>query len=535
MLVLIHLEWLNSVGVDPYPTQLAALRVDAQWNVTGRFETLIFQPEEPASWTHAGYGSIDAREYHRAPDLEQAAAGFCRWLQPEDVCCWWYESTGGVLRDFMHLAIPGGRAIGTRFVTVVMDRQTTLGTPYRLAQQRGIRCPQPMHVAVNEAETLRLLLQGTRIDQTLLLATRLPSEDVLQEMRFRVLPYWYDEGKKHVHSVSCRRFVPDAEVRRSAGFDLALHRHIPACSCCAEEYRQAVLARNAEIMAGADCLYVYAPHSPVFHRADCGVARRICREELVAETSYKRCKASGRRRCQVCRPIRLKQPQTGVQPPSIPAPAPAKREKPAGAKRRSVPNGHLKQDAQRALRRYQQAQAENLPEGPMSPQELADWQTLAQSTHAFFAAKGYGNFHLRECPRLRGLSDIRGFATFRQAAACNLTPCRHCRPTAGHDLPVAIPRKSHAREGETTEVLDTLCERTGYGHGYNPPYYYITTPVGKWRLNTSERPYRLHHINLVRAKAGAEFHLQPRMFLSFRDAFDYIRRHDETLGKSRGA
>ena len=537
MLVLIHLEWLNSPGVDAYPTQLAALRVDAHWNVINRFETLIFQPEEPTSWKHEAYGGIDAKQYHRAPDLYQAGESFRQWLQPEDVCCWWSPSTGSVLYDYLHFSWKNSHAIGERFIQIVMDRQANRGTPYRLAQQRGFLCQHPMHVAVNEVETVRRLLMKTRIDQALLLAKRLPDTEKLQAMRLKQLPYWYETSTSMVHSVRCKRCTPAEESRRSAGFDLTLRHHTPVCSCCQKEYHQAVLAYNAETMGEADCLYVYSPDSEVFHTADCRIARRICRSVLVAEASYKHCKATGRRRCQVCHPRKVKLPhpinQTRPAMTSFPRPVPppVKEELSAVEKSTSVEDGHLTKDAQLALKRYRQARAESIPEKPLSPAEQADWRTLTQSTYAFFAAKGYSNFHMRDCPRLRGLTGIRGFSTFQQATACSLTPCRQCRPTAKKNLSVAIPVTSRVRATETSQVLDILCKKAKYAHTYEPPYYYITTPIGKWCFKTDERPIYLHHINLMRSTMEGEYHLQPRMFMSLQDTFEYIRRHDERLGK----
>ena len=43
-------------------------------------------------------------------------------------------------------------------------------------------------------------------------------------------------------------------------------------------------------------------------------------------------------------------------------------------------------------------------------------------------------------------------------------------------------------------------------------------------------PYRLDHINLTKTPDNRTvFHRQPRLFLSLRDAFYYIKRHDDGL------
>lgn len=63
----------------------------------------------------------------------------------------------------------------------------------------------------------------------------------------------------------------------------------------------------------------------------------------------------------------------------------------------------------------------------------------------------------------------------------------------------------------------------------------METMVGRWKIDASTRPVRLAHINLVREPENTEdYHVQPRLFLSLRDTFDYILRHDYALIKEAG-
>ena len=58
----------------------------------------------------------------------------------------------------------------------------------------------------------------------------------------------------------------------------------------------------------------------------------------------------------------------------------------------------------------------------------------------------------------------------------------------------------------------------------------METDVGIWRVNMHNSPYRLDHINLTKTPDNRTvFHRQPRLFLSLRDAFYYIKRHDDGL------
>ena len=58
--------------------------------------------------------------------------------------------------------------------------------------------------------------------------------------------------------------------------------------------------------------------------------------------------------------------------------------------------------------------------------------TLTQPGYGFFAARGYQNFHTRNCSRLVGKSNIRGFDTFSHACRAGYTPCKYCKPSFGH-------------------------------------------------------------------------------------------------------
>lgn len=48
--------------------------------------------------------------------------------------------------------------------------------------------------------------------------------------------------------------------------------------------------------------------------------------------------------------------------------------------------------------------------------------------------------------------------------------------------------------------------------------------VGKWKIDMDLRPVRLEHINLISQPENTKkYHVQPRLFLSLKDTFDYIK------------
>lgn len=93
----------------------------------------------------------------------------------------------------------------------------------------------------------------------------------------------------------------------------------------------------------------------------------------------------------------------------------------------------------------------------------------------------------------------------------------------------AIPFTNRMRLDENLSDIKTMCEDVGYLFNQESEYIYIETPVGKWKITTSRVPVKLEHINLVTSPGCKNYHEQPRIFLSFIDTFDYIKRHDGKL------
>ena len=52
-------------------------------------------------------------------------------------------------------------------------------------------------------------------------------------------------------------------------------------------------------------------------------------------------------------------------------------------------------------------------------------------------------------------------------------------------------------------------------------------------MELTRRPAHLEHINLLIGQAK-DYHVQPRLFLSLQDTFDYILRHDRSLLAQQG-
>lgn len=187
----------------------------------------------------------------------------------------------------------------------------------------------------------------------------------------------------------------------------------------------------------------------------------------------------------------------------------------------------------KAMERYIQARREReqkCDSENMSAQAYRDHLTLTQPGYMFFSAKGYSAFHKRSCGIIERLSYLDGYATYKQACRSGKQPCKICKPDPKDDLELSIPITNEIRKGETTELLEKLCAEHGYISNCSGGRFMIQTPVGKWRIHAEMRPVHVDHINLVKTPHNEnQYHRQPRLFLSLKDAFSYIERHDRTL------
>lgn len=165
----------------------------------------------------------------------------------------------------------------------------------------------------------------------------------------------------------------------------------------------------------------------------------------------------------------------------------------------------------------------------MSKQEKDDFFILTQPRFGFFAALGYQTFHTRNCPKLSGRSNIRGFETYDAAKHSGFTPCKLCKPNPKQDLLISIPIGNKERPNDTVENLSALCDEYGYSHKICKNNFELETPVGKWIILVNTYPVTVKHINLAHSPNCTYYHTQHRIFLSMVDALYYIHRHDLSL------
>ena len=202
------------------------------------------------------------------------------------------------------------------------------------------------------------------------------------------------------------------------------------CECCQKDYRAFVRADNEKLIANSNWNFVYTSGSKIFHKKTCSCV--YYSRELHGVVRYKKMIDKGFKACKLCKP----QPIINAKKISDKSPKLCERKK---GRKKDMPNNFRK-----AYTRFEQAKTER--EKKMltvtTEMEHQDLLTLTQPHFAFWAARGYETFHLRQCPKLRGKTNLIGFSKYQDARAKRYKPCKTCQPTPKSNLYVSIPYKS---------------------------------------------------------------------------------------------
>lgn len=339
--------------------------------------------------------------------------------------------------------------------------------------------------------------------------------------------------------------VFDAEASVVDGHGIAepelLQRSDVLVFLCLPQGHEGYLALDEQlrqsIIKATNFSFVFRAKSSVFHKPSCYQVTRIPFMYVRGATYYDTCLEHGKRPCGWCKPKRSDEveplhvyPADMLMGDDFISKDELKRMWVDPAQAQWGATRKLTEREKVALKRHKSAAKEraNKPES-LSGQQAHDFMTLTQPGYAFWAQAGYSNFHLRNCKRLGGLSNLRGFARYSDATRAGLKPCRICKPTQKHDIMKSVPIYQKTRKTETVEDLDRMCDQLGWAHVYEEPEYRIETPAGKWKIITGTMPVDVFHINKVTQPDETNYHKQHRLFISMTDTIKYIRQHDESL------
>ena len=151
MYVLIDMEWVTNRHGNHWPTQLAAIRVDEEWQTVDSF-SVLFRPKDITfqKWDHMAFSGWTRDNFLNADSLYPALDAFEHWLQPEDILCWWHQEAYDLYIMFTKVAQIRDRASMVVFLSdyiygFLAGQKGAVGSPYKICAARDIPTPEPAH------------------------------------------------------------------------------------------------------------------------------------------------------------------------------------------------------------------------------------------------------------------------------------------------------------------------------------------------------------------------------------------------------
>ena len=538
MLVIMDMEWIED-NLRPYPTQISALRVSQYWSENDRLDQLIRPVERHDwDWNHMAFTGYGKEDFLHAPDAATAMNTLQSWLRPDDVLCWWSKPTVTafmtVWQYLFHVSPPFSLCLVAPALEESLLKAGVYpkGSAYGIAGNLRISPLGTEHCSADDVNTVRLLISRLHVKPERIMKHMFSDGQDLggdsEQNEFYGSKYILDLTNRQGHIASCSLIPQDVAMRRVATLDEVVKSLVRPCSCCSGEYWDYSRKRAEENIRKMQLNFIFTEDTGLFHVPSCIYVQNIPYPQIHGSVRYSKALAKGFIPCGRCRP----RPEDEKEPRYTQEDGFAIRRRMA----ERIASGRLEVTAEKAagralkrheinaMLRHRQSVKERESLAPnVKGTEGRDAYVLTQSGYAFWAAEGYQNFHLRNCPKLNGLSHLHGYARFSDARKFGLSPCKLCKPSARNDIIASVPMKQRIRENETEEQIDAFCDSQGWKHEYSNNAYYIETPVAKWKLMTDTHPLAVYHM----PGGQSEYHKQHRTFLSMTDTVEYIRRHDQ--------
>lgn len=524
MFVIVDLEWITNDDGHYEPTQLAAVKVNADWSTISEFSAFI-KPRNIAEcdWSHPAYTGGNCEDFANAKAAYLVLNSFNEWLDSDDILLWWHYEAKKVYRR-LDFAIckrsgPNKSVILDSYVYSELKGQfSSTGSPYKIAAAREIQVDVRLHhYAKNDVRVLRELLELISFPQNILLyPTNYQKGQNIENVG---LPYQYHKETNTIHKKDCEKIKQnDVETIGYYTLEIPVKKSFVICDCCKDDYKMAIIERKKNFIEKAGYNYIYSLGSKVYHKPTCRYG--LSAKNIIGAKYFKAVIKSGRRPCEFCKPSSFDERRKHNKREIISSQIKSLHTPPNEEKKAILRQKMAIEERQKELSNIE-----------LTEEQKKDIYTLTQPGFAFWVGKGYQSFHMRNCHKLKGLSNLKGFSTYKEAVRAGFTPCKYCKPTKKNDAVLSIPITSCVRENESIDDIVPFCESAGYTYHKDDEYFYIKTPVGKWKIVIDSKPIKLEHINLTMDFNEWDYHIQPRRFLSFTDAVEYIKRHDDALMK----
>ena len=523
MYVFVDIEWVTNKKKNICTSQLAAVSVDENWEVTGQFFTRI-QPINSyfELWDHVGFTGGTAEDFMRAPTFHDALRDFDEWIFDDDVICVWGDEPLSVLLSTYHKAVGNPLPNQTRNIAQYLRRflgeKSCNASPYGIAAEKKIEVVKPKHDSLADVLTLAKLFQGVEFPQEYLSGSHL---EIPAPQKKLTTPYCYEPEVNTIHKTGCEKIFYRNFLVGHKDLTTAFKKKYRVCTCVEKEYRTFAEEKRKARIYKLGFVYVASYESRSFHRFDCRFVKGI--KDPIGSVKYENMIEKGKVPCQICQPR-----HSDIFLSNAPD-SPARRIV-LDQLEKNTYNYQNPSDISSAIKNYQQSKKrrENISDNTkLSSAEKRDKYTLTNPVYSVFAARGYQTFHLPSCQKLNSLSEIKGYESCHKALSAGLTPCKYCKPKPKNDVKFSIPLTSHPRPDETVNDIIRLCEKHSIEHSAGSNVIKMNTPVGKWKILTDTFPIRLEHINIpITPDNENDYHTQHRIFFSMTDAFYYIIKHD---------
>lgn len=407
MYVFVDMEWISNQHGNHWPTQLAAARVDAQWNTVDTF-SVLFRPRDFSlqQWGHMAFSGWSREQFLDGESLYAGLDAFRLWLQPEDTICWWHQEASDLFNMFSKVS---GVPDMTQHVVLLCDyiygylagQEASVGSPYKICAARNIATPSPAHCSANDVATMQLLAQGIGFEQKHLLEPpKRWGNDAMAQKGSSAYKLLYDPQAKLLHQSDCELLPDNRHFPAFLTFKLPIRRKYKPCSCCRDEFLDALWDRNQDSIARSEYNYVYSKQSKIFHTRKC--SHVLLAYDIQGTVSYDTCLKSGRRPCKHCNPEPIEHKTIAF--PVLP-------KKPQAPQERS-----LSKDEQSAIGRFNRAKQEReaaFKRGSLSDAEKSNIMALSQPGLAFWASKGYRTFTAGTALKSQGSTNWSAFLVIR--------------------------------------------------------------------------------------------------------------------------
>lgn len=237
----------------------------------------LFRPKDFSfqQWGHMAFSGWNKEQFLNGESLYAGLDAFRHWLQPEDTICWWHQEASDLFNMFSKVS---GVPDMTQHVVLLCDyiygylagQEASVGSPYKICAARNIATPSPAHCSANDVATMQLLAQGIGFEQKHLLEPpKRWGNDAMAQKGSSAYKLLYDPQAKLLHQSDCELLPDNRHFPAFLTFKLPIRRKYKPCSCCRDEFLDALWDRNQDSIARSEYNYVYSKQSKIFHTRKC--------------------------------------------------------------------------------------------------------------------------------------------------------------------------------------------------------------------------------------------------------------------------